>query len=193
MPPGRPPSAATPSHALIPTPTGWTWTTHSTRRHRRTARPAGRSGLGALLAQHQERPQTLLAFRLDPRLRTRVDAADVAQEAFAVATARRADFFRQSRQPLFLRLRWVAGITLLELHRHHLGSQVRDPSREVPSRRLAGGAGADDTRDALAAQLSRRDVRAPSRPPGATKRRRGWPRRWRTWTARCWRCGITSN
>src|SRR5688500_13511239 len=44
---------------------------------------------GALLAQHQERLQTLLAFRLDPRLRTRVDAADVVQEAFAVATARR--------------------------------------------------------------------------------------------------------
>ena len=31
---------------------------------------------------------------------------------------------------------------------------MRDPAREVRSRRFAGGAGADDTRDSLVAQLS---------------------------------------
>ena len=80
----------------------------------------------------------MLAFRLDPRLRGRVDAADVIQEAFIVATARRADFFEQSAQPLFLWLRWIVGNTLLELHRHHLGTQMRDAAREVSSRRRAG-------------------------------------------------------
>jgi len=110
---------------------------------------------GALLAQHQNRLQSLLAFRLDPRLRGRVDAADVIQEAFIVATARRADFFAQSAQPpqpLFLWLRWIAANTLLELHRHHLGARMRDAAREVSSQRRARGD--DDTREALVAQLS---------------------------------------
>ena len=36
----------------------------------------------------------MVSFRLDPRLRGRVDAADVMQEAFIAATARRAEFFQ---------------------------------------------------------------------------------------------------
>jgi len=66
------------------------------------ARAAGGDGdaWGALLAQHQQRLQGVASFRLDPRLRGRVDAADVVQEAFITATARRADFFGQSAQPL---------------------------------------------------------------------------------------------
>src|SRR5215203_1376981 len=99
---------------------------------------------GALLARHRERLQSALAFRLNPRVRGPLDAADVVQEAFIAATARRADFFGQSAQPLFLWLRWIASNTLLELHRHHLGVQMRG----------AGRAHADDTRDAMIAQLS---------------------------------------
>jgi RNA polymerase sigma-70 factor (ECF subfamily) len=53
------------------------------------------------------------------------------QEAFIAATHRRQEFFDQSAQPLFLWLRWVAGNTLLELHRHHLGAQMRDVRREA--------------------------------------------------------------
>ena len=109
---------------------------------------------GALLAQHQERLQCVLAFRLDPRLRGRVDAADVIQEAFIVATVRRADFFGQAGQPLFLWLRWIVANTLLELHRDHLGVQMRDAAREVSSGRRAGGAVGGDSHDALVAQLS---------------------------------------
>ena len=106
---------------------------------------------GALLALHQERLRFAVAFRLDPRLRGRVDPADVTQDAFVAATLRRAEFFGQSAQSLFLWLRWIVANTLLELHRHHLGAQIRDAAREVPARRRSG---ADDTRDALVAQLS---------------------------------------
>jgi RNA polymerase sigma-70 factor (ECF subfamily) len=76
---------------------------------------------GALLTQHQERLQCVLAFRLDPRLRGRVDAADVMQERSSLRRPGGADFFRQRTQSLFLWLRWIVGNTLLELHRHHLG------------------------------------------------------------------------
>ena len=109
---------------------------------------------GALLALHQERLQCVISFRLDPRLRGRVDAADVMQEAFIAATARRAEFFRQAAQPLFLWLRWMVGNTLLELHRHHLGAQMRDAGREISSGRHSEGAGDHNTRAALVAQLT---------------------------------------
>jgi RNA polymerase sigma-70 factor, ECF subfamily len=111
---------------------------------------------GALLKRHQERLQGMVSFRLDPRLRGRVDAADVVQETFIAATARRGEFFAQSTQPLFLWLRWMVSNTLLELHRRHLGTRMRDARREVASGRRAGGAGDDDdsTRAALVAQLT---------------------------------------
>jgi hypothetical protein len=42
--------------------------------------------LGALLARHQERLQGVVSFRLDPRLRGRIDATDVIQETLIAAT-----------------------------------------------------------------------------------------------------------
>jgi RNA polymerase sigma-70 factor (ECF subfamily) len=110
---------------------------------------------GALLARHQERLECACVFRINARLRGRVDAADVVQEAFIAATARRAEFFQQSTQTLFLWLRWMVGNTLLELHRHHLGAQMRDPRREVTAGRNGEGeSGGDTTRAALVAQLT---------------------------------------
>src|SRR5262245_41397667 len=85
---------------------------------------------GAQLARHQQRLAGVVSFRIDPRLRGRIDPADVIQEAFIVATNRRTEFFQQSAQPLFLWLRWVVGNTLLEVHRYHLGAQMRDARRE---------------------------------------------------------------
>ena len=69
------------------------------------------------------------------------------QDAYIAATDRRSDFFKQSAQPLFLWLRWMVGNTLLQLHRHHLGVQMRDARRE-------GSNGDDSTRAALVAQLT---------------------------------------
>lgn len=110
---------------------------------------------GALLAQHQQRLLSVVSFRLDAQLRGRIDAADVVQETFIAATARRAEFFRQSVQPLFLWLRWMVGNKLLELHRHHLGAQMRDARREVHSGCLPAGEGRDDdTRAALVERLT---------------------------------------
>ena len=109
---------------------------------------------GALLARHQERLAGVVSFRLDPRLRGRVDAADVMQDTFIAATARRGEFFGQSAQPLFLWLRWMVTNTLLELHRHHLGVKMRDARREISSDRCSDGGGDASTRIALVAQLT---------------------------------------
>jgi len=87
---------------------------------------------GTLLTAHEERLARIVAFRMDPRLRGRIDAMDVVQEAFVEASAHRADYFRAPTVPLFLWLRGVVSNKLLELHRHHLGTHMRDAKLERP-------------------------------------------------------------
>jgi RNA polymerase sigma-70 factor (ECF subfamily) len=107
-----------------------------------------------LLTAHDERLRRVIAFRLDPRLRGRVDAGDVVQEVYLEAVACRASFFDgpvTDGVPLFVWLRGVAANKLLELHRRHLGTKLRDAARE---RDGGGGAGGDATVDAVVAQLT---------------------------------------
>ena len=107
---------------------------------------------GALLTVHEARLTRMVAFRLDPRLRGRIDAADVLQDAFAEAAAHRADYFAAvSVPPLFLWLRGVVSNKLLELHRHHLGTRMRDARRDLP---LQAAAGPDETSAALCTHLT---------------------------------------
>jgi RNA polymerase sigma-70 factor (ECF subfamily) len=105
---------------------------------------------GTLLALHQERLARMVAFRMDPRLRGRIDAADIVQEAFVEASAHREVYFREPTVPLFLWLRGVVSNKLLELHRHHLGTRMRDAKRELP----LDGAQKSDTSAALCAHLT---------------------------------------
>ena len=102
------------------------------------------------LAQHERRLCRRVGFRLDPTLRGRVDASDVVQEAYLQAADRREDYFRQPMLPLFLWLRTIVGYKLLELHRHHLATCMRDAGREVAQYRAAS----DATSAALVDQLS---------------------------------------
>ncbi|MBS0208741.1 MAG: sigma-70 family RNA polymerase sigma factor [Planctomycetes bacterium] len=84
----------------------------------------------ALYAEYRPRLLRMVAFRLDPRLRGRIDPEDVVQDAY-VDAARRLDAFRTS-QPMsmFVWLRLILGQTLIDLHRHHLGVQKRDAHRD---------------------------------------------------------------
>jgi len=84
----------------------------------------------ALYAEHRPRLLRMVSFRLDPRLRGRIDADDVVQDAF-VDASRRLEAFRAA-QPmsLFVWLRLILGQTLVDLHRHHLGVQKRDAHRD---------------------------------------------------------------
>src|SRR5438309_10910199 len=97
----------------------------------RLAADGDQEAWGALLTRHKERLRRLVAFRLDQRLQGRIDASDVIQEIYLEASQHLADYLRQPDVPFFLWLRGVAGNKLLELHRHHLGTQMRDAGREV--------------------------------------------------------------
>src|SRR4051794_37912307 len=109
-----------------------------------------------MLTRHGDRLLRMVAFRLDPRLRGRVDASDVVQEAYLEAADHRQNYFRQPTPiPLFLWLRGIVANKLLETHRHHLGTKMRDAAREVaPGRNPAGKSGPDATSVALVAGIT---------------------------------------
>jgi RNA polymerase sigma-70 factor (ECF subfamily) len=106
--------------------------------------------LATFFAEQRERLRRLIAFRMDPRLRGRVDAEDVLQEAYLDAAKRIRHFNGDSIASLFIWLRLVAQQTLIDTHRRHLGAQVRDVNREV-SLRARGGS--DATSVSMAANL----------------------------------------
>jgi RNA polymerase sigma-70 factor, ECF subfamily len=104
----------------------------------------------ALVGRSRDRLRRMVVFRLDPRLRGRVDPSDVLQEAYLEAWRDLGSYLDRPEIPFFLWLRGVAGNKLRELHRHHLGTQRRDPRREVS---IQGGATSESTTTALAARL----------------------------------------
>jgi RNA polymerase sigma-70 factor (ECF subfamily) len=103
-------------------------------RQRLRAEPAR---FGEFVAAERDRLRRMVALRLDPRLRGRFDASDVVQDACAEAVTRLPDWLDGEEMPLHLWLRFLTGQKLLQLHRHHLGMEMRAAQREVP---LFGGA-----------------------------------------------------
>ena len=73
----------------------------------------------------------MVDLRLDARVRSRLDPADVVQDAFLDAAKRLDDYLRDPKLPPFLWLRLIVGERLTTLHRHHLGTRMRDAGREV--------------------------------------------------------------
>jgi len=74
------------------------------------------------------------------------------QEAYLQAAAHRADYFQNPSVSLFLWLRGVVANKLLEVHRHHLGTRMRDAARETSVHSPA--AAPDATSAALIDQLT---------------------------------------
>ena len=94
-------------------------------------RAGERQALAELFHSYRERLRRMVELRMDPRLRTRLDASDVLQEAYLDLAgdleAYRAD---PKLQPL-LWMRLHVGRRLIMLHRRHLGAQVRDAGLEI--------------------------------------------------------------
>lgn len=103
-----------------------------------------------LLQRYHDRLRRMVALRLDSRLQGRVDPSDVLQEAYLDAATRLTEYVRQADVPFFLWLRSLTATRLAKVHRHHLGTQARDPAREVPLYKEAYPAASSA---ALAAQL----------------------------------------
>jgi RNA polymerase sigma-70 factor (ECF subfamily) len=106
--------------------------------------------LGELFSRYRERLRRMVQVRLDRRLRGRIDASDVLQEAFVEVARCLDDYLREPALPFFLWPRMIAGRKLRGLHRHHLGTRMRDAGRELL---LQGDALPQASSVALAAQL----------------------------------------
>jgi RNA polymerase sigma-70 factor, ECF subfamily len=73
----------------------------------------------------------MVSLRLDRQLRARVDASDVIQEAFLEAYQRFPEYAKTRPSSFFLWLRFITRQRLVTLYRRHVGTQGRDPRREV--------------------------------------------------------------
>ena len=114
------------------------------------ARVGDAAALNEIFARHRARLRRMVEMRLDWRLQARLDASDVIQEAYLEIAGRLDEYLQHPTLPLFLWMRLVVGERLLKLHRHHLGTQMRDAGREVSLYREALPAASSA---ALAAQL----------------------------------------
>jgi RNA polymerase sigma-70 factor (ECF subfamily) len=106
--------------------------------------------LAELWDRYQERLLRLVKLRMNRRMQGRVDASDVLQEAFVDFASRAEEYVNDPSMPFFLWLRYLTGQRLQLLHRHHLGTMMRDAGREVSIHR---GPMPQATSVSLAAQL----------------------------------------
>jgi RNA polymerase sigma-70 factor (ECF subfamily) len=117
----------------------------------RRALAGDESALAALFDGHRQRLRRMIRLRLDRRLSGRVDASDVLQEAYLEVRKRLTEYASNPQAlpfPLWLRL--IAGQKLTDVHRFHLGAQMRDAGQEVALHR---GPFPQASSVALAAQL----------------------------------------
>src|SRR5258707_14678558 len=84
-----------------------------------------------VFSRYRDRLKRMVHLRLSRRLQGRVDDSDVLQEAFLDAGRRLSEYVADPKLPFFLWLRHLTGLKLAEMHRKHLGAQLRDADREV--------------------------------------------------------------
>src|SRR5437899_4116224 len=106
--------------------------------------------LRELFSRYRDRLKRMVHLRLSRRLQGRVDDSDVVQESFLDIARNLPEYVKDPKLPFFLWLRHLTGLKLAEVHRRHLGTQLRDADREVTLHR--GGLPEADS-ISLAAQL----------------------------------------
>lgn len=97
----------------------------------RRAADGDQEALSRLFSEYRERLKRMVRLRMNRRLQRRVDDSDVLQEAYLEVSRQFADYIREPALPFFLWLRHITGQKLIELHRRHLGTQLRDAGREL--------------------------------------------------------------
>ncbi len=80
---------------------------------------AGNEELGRWFETYRPRLEQIVAFRMDPSMRKRLDPSDVVQESFFHIARRIEEFARESPVPLFVWIRQRVLQTLIDLQRTH--------------------------------------------------------------------------
>lgn len=113
-------------------------------------RSGDRKALAELFDRYRARLRRMVDLRMDPRLRTRLDASDVLQEAYLDVAKDLPPYLANPKLPPLLWLRLHVGRRLITLHRHHLGAKMRDAGMEIS---LYRGALPEASSAALASML----------------------------------------
>jgi RNA polymerase sigma-70 factor (ECF subfamily) len=101
------------------------------------ARNGDASALAALVERCRDRLERMVRLRMDRRLQGRVDPADVVQDACVAVLGKFSQYNADAHLPFFLWLRLEVGQKLVDVHRFHLGTKMRDAGQEVSLHRGA--------------------------------------------------------
>ena len=95
-------------------------------------RSGDRRAFELLFIRHRSDLLRAVELRLDPKLRPRVDASDVVQEAQLEALERLPDYLARKPMPFRLWLRKTAYERLMKIREQHVDAARRSVNREVP-------------------------------------------------------------
>jgi RNA polymerase sigma-70 factor (ECF subfamily) len=90
-----------------------------------------------LFAMHEDRLKRMIRLRLNRRLQGRIDSSDVLQEAYLEVAGKLDEYLQNPEAPFFLWLRQITGYKLADVHRRHLGAQMRNAERDISVSRRA--------------------------------------------------------
>lgn len=93
-------------------------------------RREGATALAELFDRYRARLEKIVEFRMDERIKRRVDSADVLQDAYIELSKRLPEFVAQPSVSVFVWMRQKTLQTLIDLHREHFRDK-RDPNKEV--------------------------------------------------------------
>lgn len=116
-------------------------------------RCGGDTAVAELFSEFQPRLERMVEFRLDRRLRGRVDSSDIIQESYIEVARRIEDYTSNPTVAFYVWVRQITWQTLVSVHRRHLG-QKRHPGMEVRLRKKEAHGTAYSIADALIAQLT---------------------------------------
>ncbi len=84
-----------------------------------------------LFVKHEDRLKRMIRLRLNRRLQGRIDSSDVLQEVYLEIAGKLDEYLQNPRAPFFLWLRQMTGYKLADIHRRHLGTQMRNAERDI--------------------------------------------------------------
>ena len=93
-------------------------------------RQDGEAGLAEVFSEHRDRLERMVRFRLDQRLRGRIDADDILQDAYIRISRRIQDYLDAPAVSFYVWARQITWQTLIDCHRVQMGLK-RDPNQEV--------------------------------------------------------------
>lgn len=82
-------------------------------------RTEGSTAVAELFSQYRDQLEQMIGFRMDPRLRGRIDPADVLQEAWLHIAERVDSYLKKPDVSFYVWMRQLTYQSLIDQHRHH--------------------------------------------------------------------------